>query len=123
MSFLHPAVTAVMSEAAEALAANGKQDLAARLIAAGTCSSIAADATLVRALVATLVKECRSASEIFAAALAVMTPEQKNELARRADAKGLIGSSGGTTRQHERGAVIAQADRFLTVTAPPSTVH
>jgi len=123
MSFLHPAVTAVMSEAAEALAASGKPDLAARLIAAGTCSSIAADAVLVRALVATLLKECRSASEIFVLALTLMTTEQKNDLAQRAESKGLIGKSGGTTRHHERAAVITQADRFLQVTAPPSTVH
>ena len=60
-------------------------------------------------LLADLRTELARADQIMQLALRVMPLQQKNEWARLADAAGLLGPSGGTTRAHERAAVLARA--------------
>lgn len=64
-------------------------------------------ARIVHARNAALLRELQAADRIISNALQIMTPEQKDEWARMNDAADLIES--GTTRHHERAAVIAQA--------------
>jgi hypothetical protein len=123
-SALTPAnVTATISEAAEKLREAGNQDLAGRLILAGASVSIGNDSAVVQALVSALVHECRAASAILQATLAVMTTEQKNDLAKRVDERGFIGKEGGTTRHWDRNEVVARAECFLYVTNKPGVLH
>ena len=67
----------------------------------------AIDAALRNARNSALLRELQAADRIIGNALQIMTQEQKSEWARMNDAADLIES--GTTRHHERAAVIAQA--------------
>jgi hypothetical protein len=119
----HAGVTATISEAAEKLRDAGNQDLAGRLILAGASVSIGTDTSVAHALVASLAHECRAATVILQAALAVMTTKQQHDMARRVDAAGLLGKEGGTTRHFDRKELIARAESFLYVTKVPGVLH